>query len=84
MTRKSFAAIKSAQEMMAKIEELAAAVEHKPTTAYRTMKEIKALAAKWNADFQDCDPAWQPPQKAAAPSAARQNAIALGAFVQKG
>ena len=82
MTKKSFAAIKSAQETMAKIEELAEQVMHKPTSAYSVMKEIKAISGKWNGDFADVDPAWQPPQKAQPQPNLRQSAMALGAFVQ--
>lgn len=82
MTKKSFAAIKSAQEVMCQIQQLAEAVAHKPTTAYATMKQIQELAAKWNADFGDVDPAWRPPQKETPQPNARQQAIALSAFVQ--
>ena len=84
MTKKAFASIKSAQEVMAQIEQLAEQVAHKPTTAYATVKQIKELASKWNNDFQDVDPAWQPPknQNQQTPANARQSAVALGAFVQ--
>ena len=80
MTRKSYAAIKSAQEALAKIFELAEEAAHKPTTACKNAKEIATLAGKWNSDFADCDPAWQAPQRTTTNGHA--NAVALGAFIQ--
>lgn len=82
MTKKSFAAIKSAQEIMSKIQEMSEEASHKPMTAFSTLKEILSMVEKWNADFQDCDPAWQPPQKNMQNGDVRQSAVALGAFVQ--
>ena len=80
MTRKSFAAIKSAQEVLAKIQALADEAAHKPTSACKNAKEIVELASGWNKDFADCDPAWQAPQRAT--TNGHTNAVALGAFVQ--
>ena len=80
MTRKSFAAIKSAQEALKLIHELAEEAAHKPMVACKNAKQISAIAAKWNADFADCDPAWQAPQRAV--NNGHANAVALGAFVQ--
>lgn len=82
MTTKAYAAIKSAQEVMAEIEKLSDAVTHKPTTAYATVKKILAMSARWNNDFHDVDPGWRPPQKDAAAPSARQQAVAVGAFIQ--
>lgn len=85
MTRKCFAAIKSGQENMDAIEKLAQDVIHKPTAAYAAVKEILALASKWNGDFGDVDPAWQPSDRnAQAPSQynPKQRAMAMGAFIQ--
>lgn len=81
MSRKNFAAIKSAQEIMQQIQEMTESVLHKPTSAFANIKEINERVSKWNSDFGDCDPAWVPPTNAQ-PSA-RQSAIALGAFVQQ-
>ena len=80
MTRKSYAAIKSAQEALAKIYKLAEEAAHKPMTACKNAKEMSAIAKKWNDDFADCDPAWQAPQRATTNGYA--NAVALGAFIQ--
>lgn len=76
MTRKSFAAIKSAQDIIPKIQALAA------SGAEDALEKIQALAAKWNHDFADCDPYWKPDASANA-SQPRENAIALGAFIQR-
>lgn len=80
MTKKCFAAIKSAQEDMKQIEELLDDVMHSPTKAYGTAKAVKEIAAKWNNDFADVDPTWQPPEKTTAANAV--GAKRLGAFVQ--
>ena len=62
MTRKQYAAIKSAQETMNQIQTIVDAVAHAPTTAFSAAKQVAELAAKWNHDFKDCDPSWQVPQ----------------------
>lgn len=80
MSKKNYAAIKSAQEIMKQIQDMTESVLHKPTSAFANIKEVNALVTKWNTDFGDCDPAWVPPTTTQ-PSA-RQSAIALGAFVQ--
>ena len=79
MSKRNFAAIKSAQETMKELEALAEAATHAPTTAFKTLKEVLAKTQKWNKDFGSCDPAWMPPTPE--PSV-RQTAMALGAFVQ--
>ena len=81
MSRKNYAAIKSAQEIMADIQKMTEGVLHKPTSAFSNIKEINARVSKWNSDFGDCDPSWAP--SANAQPSARQSAIALGAFVQQ-
>ena len=71
MTRKNFAALKSAQEVMAKVQQLAAEAIADPTKALTCLTEIQSLTDKWNGDFGNCDPAWQPPMQAqSTPSAA--------------
>lgn len=80
MNKMHYAAIKSSQENMKDIQAMAESVMHAPTTAFKTMKEILAKVEKWNHDFGNCDPAWVPP--VTEKPTARQNAMALGAFVQ--
>lgn len=80
MTSRNYAAIKSSQENMKEIEAMAEAAMHAPTTAFKTLKDILVKAQKWNQDFANCDPGWKPPVQAQ--PTVRQNAMALGAFVQ--
>ena len=63
MTRKQFACIKSAQEIMAQIQKLTEQTAHDPAGAPRAVNAIHEMAVKWNHDFADVDPAWQPPQE---------------------
>lgn len=67
ISRKAFAAIKTAQDDMRLIQELGA--ELKVTNAYNTAKAMLEIANKYMADFEDCDPYWTPAQtNAAAPA----------------
>ena len=58
MTKKQFACIKSAQEIMAQIQVLTEQTARDPAG-----KTIHEMAVKWNRDVADVDPAWQPPQE---------------------
>ena len=79
MTKKCFAAIKAAQEVMAAIEAKSEGAVINPETACDVNKEILELAKKWNKDFANVDPGWHPPkQEEMDPHAA---AVALGAFI---
>lgn len=79
MTSRNYAAIKSSQDNMKAIEQMAEEAMHAPTTAFKTLKDILSMAQKWNHDFANCDPGWRPPVPN---NGVRQNAVALGAFVQ--
>lgn len=82
MTKKCFAAIKSAQETMKEIETMANETLHSPPRAYSTVKSVLSLVEKWNADFGDVDPAWSPaPVKEQEDT--ETSAKKLGAFVQE-
>lgn len=58
ISKKAYAAIKTAQDDMAKIQALAA--ELKVTNAYKTAQAMAEIANKYMADFADVDPAWTP------------------------
>lgn len=82
MTKKCYAAIMSAKENMAKIENMIGDVMHSPTRAYSTLKTVLEIVEKWNKDFGNCDPNWQPTEKETPNAASKNNVMALGAFVQ--
>ena len=69
MTRKCFACILTAKDAMKRIQALAA----NPSNA----SQIMGIAAKFNADFGDVDPSWEPgdPVKPRAAVAASQPAV---------
>ena len=84
MTKKCFAAIKSAQETMKYIEKAAKDALAQPDRTYAALNDIFTSAEKWNADFSDVDPAWQPPEPAKEPQEdPMAEAKRLSAFIQE-
>ncbi len=82
MTKKCFAAIKTAQETMEYIETRAKDVLQHPERAFAALSDILAKAEKWNADFGDVDPAWQPPD-ANEQADTESQTKKFGAFIQE-
>ena len=78
MTRKSYAAIKCAQECMTEIQKIA---ENAASGEKIALSRILSIARKWNKDFQDCDPTWR---RTTEEPSAQQKALAMGAFIQQG
>lgn len=84
MTKKCFAAIKSAQETMKDILNTAWDALARPDHEDAALNDILAKAEKWNADFGDVDPAWQPPEPEKEPHEdPMAEAKKLGAFIQE-
>lgn len=69
MTRKCFAAIRTAKEVSAEIKKLTDEIRLKgPEVAYENALKIAALNDKFLADFGNVDPYWQPPRKDGKPA----------------
>ena len=84
MTKKCFAAIKSAQETMEYIEKTARNALTQPDRAYAALNDTLTKAEKWNADFSNVDPAWQPPEPAKEPQEDPMAEVKkLSAFIQE-
>ena len=84
MTKKCFAAIKSAQETMKDILNTAWNALARPDHEDAALNDILAKAEKWLADFGDVDPAWQPPEPAKEPQYdATAEVKKLSAFIQE-
>lgn len=63
MTKKCFAAIKTAQEMSARIKELTKTIDKNNTEAmYAALVEIKTINDKYVSNFGDVDPYWKKPE----------------------
>ena len=58
ISKKAYAAIKTAQDDMLQIQKLAA--DLKVTNSYTTAKTMSEIANKYMTDFADVDPAWTP------------------------
>lgn len=64
MTKKCFAAIRTAKEVSAEIQKLTDEIKAKgPEVAYENALKIAALNDKFRQDFGSVDPYWQPPSK---------------------
>lgn len=64
MTKKCFAAIKTAQENSVRIKEITDAIDLNDSNAlYNALMEIKAMNDRYVSEFSNVDPYWKKPEQ---------------------